>query len=308
MLIEGKGLIVERPQRIVGTLTGVLPAALALALAVALAFRAAGWPISWPAYLAYLGAGLLLLVALLFAFWAYACSTLHYLLDRSGLLIRWGPLRHFIPIDRIEKLIPGRGEHQPRVQGLSWWGHHIGRGVVHGLGEVLFFSTHRSPEELVYVQTATATYGLSPQDSARFSMQVQRLQEAGGARSQATTAAVHRDTIASHPIWSDRTIQALLFIAVALNLALFGYIFAIYPGLSDQIAIAFPPLGEVADLESKREILQIPLTALAILGLNVMVALGFQRWERTVAYILLLGGISLQLMFWVATGIAVHNA
>jgi hypothetical protein len=307
MLVEGASLIVERPQRTIGTLIGGAAAALSLALAVALAFRAVGWPISWPAYLAYLGTGILLLTAMLFAFWAYACSTLHYLIDHAGLHICWGPLRHFIPIGHIEKVIPGRGEHQPRVLGLNWWGHHIGRGVVHGLGEVLFFSTHRSPEELVYVQTATTTYAISPQDSSRFSQQVQHLQASGPANPQAAGATIHRHAIASHPVWSDGTTQALLSIAIALNLALFGYIFAIYPGLSDQIAIAFPPLGEAA-LGPKREILQIPITTLAILGLNLIVALGIQRWERTAAYVLLVGSIFLQVMFLVATVIAVHNA
>ena len=305
MLLKRKGLTIERPQRGQGIVTALLAAALALALAIALAVRAADWPIAWPTLLAYLAAIALFLLALLFAFWAYACSTLHYRLDPGGLLIRWGPVRHFIPIDRIEKLILGRGEDQPQLLGLSWWGHHVGRGVVQGLGEVLFFSTHRSPEEVIYVQTATATYGLSPQDPMRFSLEVKRFKEAGRPRGSET---VRRHPLAAHPLWTDRIAQGLAATAIALNVGLFAYIFAIYPGLSDPITIAFPPVGDITTLEAKREILRIPATALALLAVNLVGAVAFQWRERAATYLLLSGAVFLQLLFWVAAAIAVANA
>lgn len=306
VLLEGKNLIIERPQRALGTLVGALPAALALTLSIALAVKAAGWPISWPSFLAYLGAIVLFLLATLFAFWAYACSSLRYLIDRSGLLIRWGPMQHFIPINRIEKLVLGRGEHRPRVRGLSWWGYHIGRGLVQDVGEVLFFSTHRSPEEVVYLKTATATYGLSPQDPARFAREVQRFQEAGRPRA---SEAVQRHPLVAHAVWTDRIAKGLALTAILLNVSLFGYLFAVYPDLSNRIAIEFPPIGAITSLESKREILKIPATALAILGVNLLAAaLGFHWRERAAAYLLLSGGIFLQVLFWVAAAIAIANA
>jgi len=305
VLFKGESLTIERPQRTLGTLVAALLAATAIALLIPLAVRAANWPIAWPTFLAYLAAISLFLLALLFAYWGYACLSLHYRVDGTGLLIRWGPLRHLIPIDRIQNLVPGRGEHQPRLRGLSWWGYHIGRGDVQGLGEVLFFSTHRSPEEVVYVQTATATYGLSPQDHTRFTLAVQRFQRAshpGGSE------AVSRHLLALHPLWSDRIAQGLVATAIALNAGLFAYVFAIYPGLSDQITIAFPPIGDITTLEAKREILKIPATALALLALNLLAALGFQWRERAAAYLLLSGGIFLQILFWIAIAIAILNA
>jgi len=305
VLLEGKNLVIERPQRISGTLVGAVLAALALSLCIALVIRAASWPISWTSFLAYLGAVLLFLLATLFGFWAYACHSLVYLIDRYGLLINWGPIQHFIPINRIEKLTLGRGEQRPRVSGLSWWGYHIGRGTVQGLGEVLFFSTHRSPEELIYLQTATATYGLSPRDPARFSLQLQRFQEAGRPRFR---EAVHRHPLAAHAAWSDRIAQGLALVALLLNVGLFGYLFAIYPDLSNQITIELPPIGAITTLESKREILKIPATALAILGGNFVAAiLAFYWRERAAAYLLLSGTIFLQLLFWMAAAIAVTN-
>jgi len=285
---------------------GALPAALALSLSIALAIKAAGWPISWASFLAYLGAIALFLLALLFAFWAYACSSLRYLIDRSGLLIRWGPIRHFIPINGIEKLVLGRGEQRPHLRGLSWWGYHIGRGSVQDVGEVLFFSTHRSPEEEVYLQTAIATYGLSPQDPARFSQEVQRFQKVGR---PASSEAVQRHPLAAHAAWSDRIAQGLALAGILLNVALFGYLFAIYPDLSNRITIEFPPIGPITSLGSKREVLQIPAVALAILVADVLAAaLAFQWRERAAAYLFLSGAIFLQVLFWVAAAIAIANA
>ncbi|MBI2913864.1 MAG: hypothetical protein HYY03_08085 [Chloroflexi bacterium] len=305
MLLKGESLTIERPQRVLGTLVGAAASLGALALALALLVKTSDWPISFPQFLAYVGAGGLVILCLTFAFWTYACASLRYVVDRSGLTITWGPLTHFVPVDRIVGLVHGRGEHQPKVRGLSWWGHHVGRGRVEGLGSVLFFSTHRSPEELVYVRTAEAIYGLSPQDPLRFIAQTQRFQKA--ARPGAAPA-VQRDLLAAHPIWADRTAQLLGAAALLLNLALWGYLFAAYPHLSNEITIQFPPLGDITELHSRQAIFKIPGTATAFLAVNLLAALGFQRRERAATYLLLSGAVLLQIIFWAAAAVAVINA
>jgi len=312
VLLKGESLTIERPQRVLGTLVGAAASLGSLALALALLVKTSDWPISFPQFLAYVGAGALGLLCLVFAFWAYACASLRYVLDRTGLSITWGPLTHFVPIDRVVGLVHGRGEHQPRVRGLSWWGHHIGRGQVEGVGSVLFFSTHRSPEDLVYVRTEEATYGLSPQDPLRFIAETQRFQQAVPAGRQAAqpgrAAIVQRDLLAAHPIWADRTAQMLGVAALLLNLALWGYLFAVYPHLSNEITIQFPPLGDITELHSRQAIFKIPGTATAFLAVNLLAALGFQWRERAATYLLLSGAVLLQVLFAVAAAIAVINA
>jgi len=85
VLLKGQslahGLTIERPARTVGTLVGAGVSLLALGLALALILRASGWPVSFTQFLAYVGAGVLLLLSLLFAFWAYGCFTLRYMVD-----------------------------------------------------------------------------------------------------------------------------------------------------------------------------------------------------------------------------------
>jgi hypothetical protein len=265
-----------------------LPSLIAAGLALALVAKAVTWPVSATQFAAIVGTIVLFVLAGLFAFWAYACHTLHYALDRRGLTIAWGTVRHFIPMERVEGLSAGRGEDRPHPQGLSWPGMHVGRGWLDDR-DVLFYSTHRSPEEIVYVRTPTITYAVSPQDPPRFMDELERFRQAertGG----------------------TRVAQWLALAAILINLALWGYIFAIYPDLSPQITIEFPPLGEITDVHSRNEILKIPAAALAVLAVNLIAGLGFQWRERAATYLLLTGSVFLQLLFWVSAGIAVANA
>jgi hypothetical protein len=278
--------------------------AIAAVLATALIVKATTWPVSLTQFAAIVSATVLIALAVVFAFWAYACYTLHYTVDRNGLTIAWGTIRHYIPMERIEGLSAGRGEDRPDLWGLSWPGLRVGRALVGGK-EVLFYSTHRSPEEIVYVRTPSATYAVSPQDPARFIAEVERFRRSakpGGSE------IVQRDIVGSHPIWADRVAQILALAAVLTNLALWGYVFAVYRDLSPQITIEFPPVGEITDVHSRNELLVIPAAALAVLAVNLVAGLAFQWRERAATYLLLSGSVFLQLLFWVSAGIAVANA
>ena len=160
--------------------TAALLSSLAGVLAMALIVKAATWPVSMTQFVAIVGAAVLLVPAVVFAYWAYACYTLHYEVSRNGLTIAWGTIRHHIPMERIEGLSAGRGEDRPDLRGLSWPGLRVGRGLVIGKTEVLFYSTHRTPEEVVYVRTPAAIYAVSPQDPARFMAEVERFRQSAG--------------------------------------------------------------------------------------------------------------------------------
>jgi hypothetical protein len=283
-----------------------VPAAVAAALAIALIVKATTWPVSLTQFAAITAAIALFALTLGFAFWAYACHTLHYVVDRRGLTIVWGTLRHFIPLGGIKHLTLGRGEDRPQMRGLSWPGLHVGRGTVAGK-DVLFYSTHRSSEEILYVRTSSATYAVSPLDPPRFISEVERFRQAVPS-GETTEESVQRDIVGGHPIWADRTAQWLALAAVLINLALWGYVFAIYPDLSPQITIEFPPLGEITEIHSRNELIKIPAAALAVLAVNLVAGLGFQWRERAATYLLLSGSVFLQFLFWVSAGIAIANA
>ena len=74
--------------------------AVAAVLAIALIVKATTWPVSLTQFVAIVSAAVLIVLAIVFAFWAYACYTLHYSVDRNGLTIAWGTIRHYIPMER----------------------------------------------------------------------------------------------------------------------------------------------------------------------------------------------------------------
>jgi hypothetical protein len=297
--------VIYRPARLTGTATGAALVALALLLAALLMGFASDWAISAAKFLAFAGAFLLLALAALFAYWTYACFAMSYTLNEKGLLIRWGLIRQFIPMNRIERHVPGREVRLSRIQGVSWWGHHVGRASVKEMGEVLLYSSHKSPWELIYIATSSGSYAISPENHVRFTSELQRLQRSEAATAEeAPSQRAEHPLVAIHPFWLDRYGQALALVAVLANVALFGFVFAVYPGLADELNLAFPPLGD-ADLRPKREVLQIPATALALLAVSLAAGLALHKWERAASYLLLGGAILLQGLFFVAAAIAV---
>jgi len=297
--------VIYRPARLTGTATGAAIVALALLLAALLMAFASPWAISAAKFLAFGSAFLLLALAAIFAYWTYACFAMSYALDETGLSIRWGLIRQFIPLNRIERCVPGREARLLEIRGVNWWAYHVGRATVPTIGEVLFYSTHGSPWELIYIVTSSGSYAISPENSIRFGMELQRLQHAEtAAAAEAPRQRAEHPLVAIHPFWLDRHGQALALIAVLANVALFGFVFAVYPGLADELNLAFPPLGQV-ELRPKREVLQIPATALALLAVSLAAGLAVHKWERAASYLLLAGAILLQVLFWVAAAIAV---
>ena len=307
LLLKGQGLTIERPSRAAGTAIGTALFTVALVLAVALLVRAISWPASWPGFLAYLGAGVLAVLAATFGFWAWACSSMRYLLDHQGLSIRWGPITHFLPMSSITAVTPGKAEMKPRISGIGWWGYHIGSGEVEGVGPVVFFSTHRSAQELVYVRTAAVAYGLSPQDPERFAAEIKRFQSANDSAGPAE-ATIHREQFAAHPIWADRIAHYLAMTAIAVNGALWGYVLAVYPSLNNEITIEFPPIGDITTLRARSEILTIPATASVILVVNLLAGLIFEWKERAATYLVLSATLFFQLLFLIGAIVAVVNA
>jgi len=284
--------------------SGGAVAAVALVLAAVLMAVAIGWDISTAKFLAFVGVFALVAVAALFAYWTYALLTLSYDLSEEALTIRWGFLRQIVPLATIQRFVPGREARLPPVQGVNWRGCHVGRGTVEGVGETLFYSTHRSPWDVIYIGTPSMAYAISPENHVRFVMELQHLLRETSAEGAPVSPRAAYPALAAHPFWLDRYGQLLALAAIAANVALFGFVSGVYPGLADKLNLAFPPVG-VIDLRSKDELFQIPLTALALLAVSLAAALAVHRWERAASYLLLAGALVTQGVLWIAAAIAV---
>lgn len=295
-----------RPPRAIGTLVGGALSAWCLVFAVALAARGLSHDISLGIITLYIVASVFFFLALLFAYWTYSLGTLRYTIDRNALTITWGDIRQMVPLSQIERLVPGRELPNPHVAGVSWLGHHVGHADVEGgIGETLFYSTHRSPSDLLYVVTPGQSYAISVDDEVAFAEAVQQQQRLGSL--VAVPQAPDRLYLAAQPFWEDRTAQILALAAFATFFAMFGYVFSEYPDLPQSIAISFPELNGITRVGSKEELLKLPIAGVTLLIINLGLGFIAHSWERMVGYVLLVATIAMQGTLLGAAIIALHN-
>ena len=122
-------------------------------------------------------------MSLLFLYWTWSLSALTYLIDRNALSIRWGSLRQIIPLTNIERLVAHVDEDAPSVEGINWMGHHVGKADVPNLGNVLFYSAHRTPTRSSTCRRRRARRTASPCfPTARVSAEALQAQQGAAAR------------------------------------------------------------------------------------------------------------------------------
>jgi hypothetical protein len=296
-------LTLFRPATSMGALFGAAISGISAAAAVFLLLRGLDANVQLDQLRPFLGATLFAGVAALFGYWTFGCLTLSYAVDRNALSIRWGNLRQVIPLDQIERLIPGQDSDLVNVEGVSWLGHHVGRGYVPPMGDVIFYSAHRAPGDLLYVETPEQTYGISVPDQDMFVQSIQQAQTRGPLFDQ--RQAVHRWGIAGLSFWLDPNARFMSVALIASFFAVLAYVLHQYPGLPASVALRFPSLGGVVRVGSKSDLLDIPRSALGFLAVDLTLAVILHSWERMVGYVLLLAGIAVQITLLIAAIVAV---
>ena len=293
-----------QPPRALGLLVGVVITLWAVAVALVLLNNGVTAEIGVGGLLSYGGALAATGLAATFAYWTYALATLAYAVDRNGLVITWGAARQVIPLGAIERLVPGTAVGVPSVRGISWWGHHIGRAHIERIGDVLFYSTHQTPEQVLFVMTSERNYAISVQDPAAFAQEIQLRQELGPTAE--VTHHVERSGVALHPFWSDRLGIALALLAVLAGAAVWAQIAMRYGGLPPTLELHFPPteVVPIVTVVSREAILELPRTASLMLALNLALGLAFFSWDRVAGYVLLIAAVAVQGAFFAATAIA----
>jgi hypothetical protein len=171
--------LVYQPPRALGLLVGAVLITWSVGIAILLLMFAWDRDLDLFTVGAATGAAIALGVAVVFGYWSYGLATLEYALDRNGLVISWGAVRQVVPLGAIERLVPGAAVGVPRVQGVSWLGHHVGQATIDRIGAVLFYSTHQAPEQVLYVMTTERNYAISVTDPASFAREIQVRQDLG---------------------------------------------------------------------------------------------------------------------------------
>lgn len=295
-----------QPPRALGLLVGAVITLWAASLGLILLNNGLALQIGPGQFLSHTGALAAIVVAVLFGYWSFGLATLSYSVDRNGLVIAWGSIRQVIPLGAIERLVPGTAVGVPPVRGVSWWGYHIGKARIDRIGEVLFYSTHQTQQQLLYVMTEKRNYAISVDDPADFAREIQTRQELGPTAD--VTHHVERYGAASHPLFRDRLAQILIFTAVMAGILVWGQVALLYGDLPAMLELHFPPAARTAivTVVSRDAILSLPRTALLILTLNLVLGLIIHGWNRAAGYVLFIGATVAQLAFMVAMEIALR--
>ncbi|MGD9890922.1 MAG: PH domain-containing protein [Dehalococcoidia bacterium] len=256
---------------------------IALLLAVVLIARAVVVGISFAGFLMLLTALVLVVVGGLGIYWAWACMTLDYRLDGGILSIRWGLVRHDVPVALFERIVRGRSVAMVRVSGLDWPGCHVGAADVPRLGHVRFLSLHRSGPDALYLIGPNAGYAISVADSAGFIRALQAQME--------VVPDLASPQIEMHPIlhplaWQDRATLSALSAAAVLAILATGIIFGRYAGLADQVVLNFPDEGQAG---ARTALLGIPALAWLLLIGNGLAGVRLSSTRRASAFTLLYG-------------------
>ena len=257
-------------------------------------------------FLAWVAAALLIGAGIVFANWAYAIFTLSYTIDRNALTLRWGFRRVIVPIDTIQRMVPGRTLDPASVRGINWWGCHVGSADVKRIGFALFYSTHNTPDELLFVVTTEESYALTVIDQAAFAEEIQGRAALGPVGRHIQRATAHG--IASFPFWRDRAAMAAAGATIVTCAAVCGYVYARYPSLAAVVEINFPSSGGVIRVGDKSQLLRIAHASLGIGAVNLILGVLAHSRERAAGLWLLSSGALIQGVLLGAAILAFYRA
>ncbi|WP_169239952.1 PH domain-containing protein [Candidatus Roseilinea sp. NK_OTU-006] len=279
--------------------SGVIATVIAVFGAIASAIAAALVPLSGLTFLFVVSAIALLALAIWLGYHTYQLAYASYSLDRNAFVIRWGALREVVPMGDVQRVIAAEEVADElrllRVPLPGWW---FGVGSHPALGKVRFYATE-PPEQQIIVVTPECSYAVSPYDGEAFSDAFRIRLEMRP--TQNVTHARLLPGFANWRIWRDKTALTLLILAVALNLALFGFSAMRFPAASAQIALHFDASGSVDRLGEKSQLFVPPALGLITLAISLVAGLGLYRKGETLAAFMIWGGsAATQLLFFVA--------
>lgn len=291
-----------QPPRALGLLVGTLLTLWSAGVAVLLANSGVAAEAGWQVFLTFLGATLAGALAVLFAFWTYSLATIAYLLDRNGLVISWGPARQIVPLRAIRRLVPASSVGVPRIRGVSWWGHHVGRADVPQIGTVLFYSTHQASEQVLYVVTSEKNYAISVEDPEAFAHEVLMRQELGPTAE--VTHHVERSGASLESFWADPRARWLAAAAVVGLAMVWAQVALRYGSIPERMPLHFPVNDTVVSSEGREAILELPQAATLLLAANLVLGVILHSWDRMAGYVLFAAAVAVQVSIFAAIVIA----
>lgn len=282
-----------------GWRVGLLFVVLLVLLAAGLVVLAVLNPVSILTFLLGLGAAGALAGAALVAYWIWGLVNASYFMDRNLIVVGWGGYKYEIPMATVQEVIPGAELDDVRLKNVMRWpGYFVGWGEAATLGSVQFLAT-RPPDRQVLIRTDTHVYALSPADPEAFLTALQERLTMGP--TQDVEARVERPTFYKWAIWRDRVALGMLGSGLLLLILLAGVLTWRYPALPSEIVLQVTPRGEPLLVADAARIFYLALVGAIFTLINGGLGLFlYYRRNRTAAYFLWIGLVTLQATLWIA--------
>ncbi len=179
----------------------------------------------------------------LFAYRFYALSTGYYILQRSGLKIRWGLRREDVPLNDIEWIRPADElGFRLSLPWLRWPGAVVGSRQVPELGQVEFMAADTA--HMILVATPQRVFAISPADLNKFTADFRGMNELGSLTPLEAQSLYPK--VFMGRVWEDRLARRLILVGLGVGLVLLAVVAFAIPRL-DTIAWTIP--GSTAPAE-----------------------------------------------------------
>lgn len=226
-----------------------------------------------------------------------AALTLNYQMDRNGLYLVWMGNRSVIPLSQIATIDTGMQGAGIPLHPLRMVGYYWGQGRT-AQGKPLHLFTTVRPRNSLIIHTSSAAYAISPANQDAFVQELEQRRRIGAVKELRPT--VEPGRLLFYAFWKDRVVQWAIIAACVLNLALLGWLAAVYGDLAPMLPMRFDAAGVVSGYRPRHQILFLPLAAFGLALLNTALGLAVYRREPLSARLLQIGAIGVQVVFGVA--------
>jgi hypothetical protein len=281
-----------------GWIVGLTLVAVLLAVTVGLVVYALTSPITVGLFLISVLAVLTLGAAIRLVYQVWGLISASYTMDRNAVVIHWGGVEHTIPMAEVQEVLPGSELENLRVRpGVRWPGCYTGIGWTPEIETILFYAT-TAPAHQVVLRTDAVAYAISPADLETFLPALRERLEMGPTQEV--------EVLSTHPpfldwdIWQDWWGLGLLLGAVALLVALIGFLCWRFPYLPPQIGLRFTSDGIPMLVTEKIRLFYLALVGLIFTCFNGILGLFFYRRERTASYFLWSSLLVVLVALWAA--------
>lgn len=304
-----------RPRILKGLIFGILLSGWSVCLTVGLAFIASESSFGVLRVLIYGCSFFAGLLTLFLSYWVLCFLKLRYTVNDDNLIIHWGLVRHIIPLASVTRISTTGYSDDIVMDMFSWPGMSIGKGfsrldLIAGVPKpISIFSTSRSRQKLLYLETSSSLYGLSVNDEADF------LRGIGAYGHHDSQELIEPHLVYTWPrlhfLISSATVWIYLILITSMTILMWSEFTFRYVELPVQLEGVFPISQEKSrfiTLWLREELFQIPRIASLLVVGNTILGLILFIWERKLALMILFSAILIPVLSVFLFELTVHVA